>query len=493
LEQAVAQTQTRLAALAEDEKKMREKRAEVLAEAQRLEKQSGALAESATARCPVCESELTSEHRDELLARNAQRSQELRAQGQVLDNGLAGCADEAGALRAALARDQQQLRSLPTQASLQQAEEALTLRAGAWERVQAEVTALRDAPVRHEALQQALAALNDPRHEYQRGEDQVRQRPAKEHESQQVGARERELAGSMAAVEGELATCEGLDETVRAMQTLRNQHREAHNTFIANHNAAQQLAARQGQVERLSAEVRAHSERLDAANAQHTQAMGGYDATRHDLVHQQVNSRQQEVAGGSAQEQEKHRRLDAVRQELEHLTTLRHELQGKQAQEQSLRELYALVEMIRDLLRRAGPYITRHLVRQISWDASNFYSDIIGDPSAQLQWSEDYELWLEVKGLKRTFRQLSGGEQMAAALALRLALLRLNSGVDVAFFDEPTAHLDPERRDGLAEKIMQVKGFSQLFVISHDDTFERAAQSYVRIVKDEAGSHAEEG
>jgi exonuclease SbcC len=80
---------------------------------------------------------------------------------------------------------------------------------------------------------------------------------------------------------------------------------------------------------------------------------------------------------------------------------------------------------------------------------------------------------------------------MSAALALRLALLREISAIDVAFFDEPTAHLDPERREGLAERITQVKGFSQLFVISHDDTFERAAQNYIRIVKDEQGSHQE--
>ena len=80
---------------------------------------------------------------------------------------------------------------------------------------------------------------------------------------------------------------------------------------------------------------------------------------------------------------------------------------------------------------------------------------------------------------------------MGAALALRLALLRETSRIDVAFFDEPTAHLDPERRESLAEQIMGVKGFSQLFVISHDDSFERYAQNYVHIVKDETGSHWE--
>jgi len=36
-----------------------------------------------------------------------------------------------------------------------------------------------------------------------------------------------------------------------------------------------------------------------------------------------------------------------------------------------------------------------------------------------------------------------------------------------------------------------VKGLAQMFVISHDDTFERVAQSYIRIVKDDRGSHPE--
>ena len=109
-----------------------------------------------------------------------------------------------------------------------------------------------------------------------------------------------------------------------------------------------------------------------------------------------------------------------------------------------------------------------------------------------MEWSEDYELSLEVAGRKRTFAQFSGGEQMTAALALRLALLRGISAIDVAFFDEPTAHLDAERRDGLAERIVQVKGFAQVFVISHDDTFERVAHNYMHIVKDSAGSHVQE-
>ena len=79
---------------------------------------------------------------------------------------------------------------------------------------------------------------------------------------------------------------------------------------------------------------------------------------------------------------------------------------------------------------------------------------------------------------------------MAAALVVRLALPREVSAIDIAFFDEPTAKLDDHRRDNLAEQILNVKGFSQLFVISHDDTFERDTDNVVRVVKENGVSRA---
>lgn len=61
---------------------------------------------------------------------------------------------------------------------------------------------------------------------------------------------------------------------------------------------------------------------------------------------------------------------------------------------------------------------------------------------------------------------------MAAALSVRLALLKELSDVNLAFFDEPTTNMDEERRRNLAQQIGRIKDFEQLFVISHDDSFE---------------------
>ncbi|HEX8035952.1 MAG TPA: hypothetical protein VF510_19000, partial [Ktedonobacterales bacterium] len=83
----------------------------------------------------------------------------------------------------------------------------------------------------------------------------------------------------------------------------------------------------------------------------------------------------------------------------------------------------------------------------------------------------------------RTFAQLSGGEQMSAALAVRLALLRSLTRLDIAFFDEPTQNMDDERRGNLADQIRRVRGFDQLIVISHDDTFEQGLDSVIHLEK----------
>jgi exonuclease SbcC len=129
----------------------------------------------------------------------------------------------------------------------------------------------------------------------------------------------------------------------------------------------------------------------------------------------------------------------------------------------------------------------------VSLQATHLFSAIMADHTARLQWTHEYGIMMEKGGRTRDFEQLSGGEQMAAALAVRLALLRELSAIDIAFFDEPTSNLDDTRRDNLAEQILAVRerGFSQIFVISHDDTFEQVTDHVVRVIKEDNESRVE--
>jgi exonuclease SbcC len=489
LEQEIVGMHLKLDELSRKLGEVREERATRTSDIERLHKQSAALRDSATARCPVCEAELTPAHRGELLARNEQQARELGLVVAALEERLSNMGHETEGFSQELASAQKRLQRLPSDEDVHEAELAVAERQSAWKQAQAEVAPLEAAPDRAEAQRRALAALGDPRLEYQRCADRVCLGPARAEEQRQATARHEELATAMAGLEAQLAGFATLDDDLRAAQQRRDEHRQAHNTYVANLGVAQQLETRRQKVETLAAALEGLERDLTDLNAQHQRALARYDAERHVQARKQVSSWEQELAGGKAEMREKAVRLEALRQDVARLEALQGHLGQKEKALAELQHLGALVSTVRGLLRKAGPYVTQRLVQQISREASVLYGDIIGDHSGRLQWSEDYELALEVKGRKRTFHQLSGGEQMSAALALRLALLRETSAIDVAFFDEPTAHLDPARREGLAEKITQVKGFSQLFVISHDDTFERAAQNYIRIYKDEQGSH----
>jgi exonuclease SbcC len=71
---------------------------------------------------------------------------------------------------------------------------------------------------------------------------------------------------------------------------------------------------------------------------------------------------------------------------------------------------------------------------------------------------------------------LSGGEQVSVALALRLGMAKLlgSSNLNLMILDEPTTHLDAERKKSLVEVLSQLSNISnsemamQFIIITHD-------------------------
>ena len=176
-------------------------------------------------------------------------------------------------------------------------------------------------------------------------------------------------------------------------------------------------------------------------------------------------------------------------QKIEHAEALLVELEAAGKEKRTLEDLQRMLEQFRKLIHDAAPHVLKALLNDISSEANRIFGEIMGDRSAQLTWENDYEIVLRRQGVNRTFAQLSGGEQMSAALAVRLALLKKLSTLNVAFFDEPTQNMDELRRTNLAEQIRRVRGFDQLFVISHDDTFEQSLDSLVRLRKKDSETH----
>jgi len=149
-------------------------------------------------------------------------------------------------------------------------------------------------------------------------------------------------------------------------------------------------------------------------------------------------------------------------------------MMGLKRQEQKLTRM-------RGLFKELAIQMAKQYTSKIGNRATLLFREIMQDASFELIWSEDYEIVMYKNGQKLPFEMLSGGQQTAAAIALRLSLLQELSNIRFAFFDEPTAHLDTERRNQLALQISGIKSFNQLFVITHDESFASQANNVIQI------------
>jgi exonuclease SbcC len=357
--------------------------------------------------------------------------------------------------------------------------------------MESEVGELSNAPGEVERLTTELEELGDPRRAYQRAADIMAKQD--EVEEKTAGAKqqvERENQ-RVEELEEELKAYKELDDKLETERAALKEHEPAHQRYLEHLREAEALEAREEQLASLEEQLEAARSAWKERSKRRDQAAEGYDGEEYEALTKDYERLRDALATLKESLRQGRARLDEVLEEIKGLEQVQEKLVKRVEEHESLKATLTLLNHLRQLLRDAGPEITRRLVDIISAQADRYYAEIMQDYSARLRWTEEYEILLSKDGRERSFAQLSGGEEMAAALAVRLALLQELTGIDVAFFDEPTANLDDLRRDNLAEQILNVRGFSQLFVISHDDTFEQDTDHVVRVIKENGVSRVE--
>jgi exonuclease SbcC len=393
--------------------------------------------------------------------------------------------------RQAIEQREERSKELPRPAEEEALSARIETRRATVKELEASVIELAGAPAEVERLAAELATLGDPRRDYQRAADIADRRAEVEKDLAETGERISRLNGRIGEIERDLATYTDLDDRLEAERHVLEAQEADHQRYLGHIREAETLPERQGKVETLTVKLGTAQIEQERLLIERDEAAAGYDAQAYAILAESYQALRDELATLEERLRQQRVQLAEAQSEIERLTGVQGQLEAANAEHGELTETLALLGYIRQVLRDAGPKVTKALVEIISLQAARLYADIMADHSARLQWTEDYEILLATGGRERTFQQLSGGEQMASALAVRLALLREVSDIDVAFFDEPTANLDDQRRDNLAEQILNVKGFSQLFVISHDDTFERDTDHVVRVVKENGVSRVE--
>ncbi len=453
------------------------------AQAGEIKEQSDTLAavSAGAAVCPVCEQPLSEEHRQRVLARNEQRLQELRSAYSNAKSRIAASEKSLQQVTAEHKAALDVLRSLPRPAELEDTRRRIDAAAKSAEEAAAAQAALDAAVHAKQQLAADLQELADPRRQSVLAAQVAAERPAVEARKQNFASQEAEARQRLADANLALHDLADLDAELSAVTAALQANQSAYAAVLANRTAAEELPQRS---QALAAAQAAQQKAQAAAQAQEdalAMLRSGLDPIEYAGVLSEDQSLRGEIAGHGARQSLLQQEQAKAEAELEALQRQESGVAALEAQQATLSRHAAALETVRTLLRQSGPYITQALIRQVSAGANQIFGELMQDFSRQLSWSEDYAITLEVDGASRQFMQLSGGEQMSAALALRLALVREISNIDIAFFDEPTVNLDDVRRESLARQIMNIRGFRQLFVISHDDTFEQVTQNLVRV------------
>jgi len=437
------------------------------------------------------------------LAEEQSRLEEERGRLERLCSNLAAVPQEQARIRDALAELERPLAQAETAAMVVSGEAAWRAQAEAAaqarqtdERLRAEMEAVleREAGAA-EALasaRRALSELGDPRGEAAA----LRQRISRERpEAERALERGRRESAAARAEEERcrraLEPYSGLEEEMAAAAAQRDQNEPAHALFLKNQGEANRLPQRREAHQRAVLESRQAAEILEKALEKLEGVRSTYDEAEQLRLRAELEEVTRQMASGQRELELCQREEGQLLQEANLLRRRKEEMEAAQAGAARCRRYMEAVEAVRRVLDDAGPEIARALLRRISARATVIYRDLLGQPAVSLEWGGDYEIRCRIRAEEREFKQLSGGEQMAAALAVRLALLQIISNLRLAFLDEPTAHMDAERRANLAAQIQNLRSFDQLVVISHDDSFDTLFGHVVRLAKKDGATVVE--
>jgi len=302
----------------------------------------------------------------------------------------------------------------------------------------------------------------------------VREIPLREKKTKIESNLERLESDRRLAVE-ELESYKDIDSKWEEFSSMRDKSSAGHRVYVANEAAAESLPEKLRDLETIQKDIRKMEKSLKKAEKDFEEETKGFKQEEYDLEKRDLAIFEKDLVEADLNHQHLKNSEYKIKTEIKHLKEIKASIRKEVAEKTRLEEIGDLTAFIRKTLKEAAPRVARNYVYHVSIEANQMFREITGNAERTLKWADDYGILLEEDGYDRPFPNLSGGEQMAAALSVRLALLKQLSDVKIAFFDEPTMNMDAEHRERLAEQISQItqkQTFDQLFVISHDDTFE---------------------
>nr|3AUX_A Chain A, DNA double-strand break repair rad50 ATPase [Methanocaldococcus jannaschii]3AUY_A Chain A, DNA double-strand break repair rad50 ATPase [Methanocaldococcus jannaschii]3AUY_B Chain B, DNA double-strand break repair rad50 ATPase [Methanocaldococcus jannaschii]3AV0_B Chain B, DNA double-strand break repair rad50 ATPase [Methanocaldococcus jannaschii]5DNY_B Chain B, DNA double-strand break repair Rad50 ATPase,DNA double-strand break repair Rad50 ATPase [Methanocaldococcus jannaschii DSM len=185
------------------------------------------------------------------------------------------------------------------------------------------------------------------------------------------------------------------------------------------------------------------------------------------------------------------KRLERIEGELnykeESLKARLKEMSNLEKEKEKLTKFVEYLDKVRRIFGRNGfqAYLREKYVPLIQKYLNEAFSEF-DLPYSFVELTKDFEVRVHAPNGVLTIDNLSGGEQIAVALSLRLAIANalIGNRVECIILDEPTVYLDENRRAKLAEIFRKVKSIPQMIIITHHRELEDVADVIINVKKD---------
>ena len=292
-----------------------------------------------------------------------------------------------------------------------------------------------------------------------------------------------DAAHDLALVERKLEAYEGLDDKIDAQEAIKERTAEAHRKYIQHEDLAGKVDNRRAALLDVYDQVETVERERRQVERDLQDARDGFDADEYDRLSAEIDRLKARRAECKTELKNARGDLDTARREVEKLETIAAQRDRWKETHTQLERDIAFAEAVREGVRNAGPKMRELIASRVTERANTIYQQLRGTGRESLTVDATYLITVQDGAQEKPFGTLSGGEKMAAALAVRLAIMEQVSPVGIAVLDEPTANLDTEKKQNLVRQLERLDGFEQLTVVSHDDTFDATTEYTVKLDK----------
>lgn len=294
-------------------------------------------------------------------------------------------------------------------------------------------------------------------------------------------------------IEDQLKSYKDLDDSVKANRSILEKNKKQYELYMNNYSIASKGNEIKAIIEKLEAEKTLIERECSEIESQLSVLALKFNEQMLEEANKSYSKAIEITARAKSIYEQKQNELNKNQKEMERLNKQQEDLESAIKELVKQKKGKALAKIIfDDVLKNAGEKIGGIYRQRLTSKANNLFKEMTNE-NVELIWEDDYNVMIldyyANEKRQRVFRQLSGGEQMAAALSIRLSFISALTNTRIAFFDEPTTNLDSERRNNLADLLPHViNDFKQVFVISHDDTFDSVTQNLIKLQKTREGT-----